>query len=179
VRLIRSQPSGDRRDSIAGSMGPPRRPNSSTARPRYRQLNRMIAAVTRLSAAARICWFSRPRSRKRPSRWKGGLSSSGAENLHKDLGHASSMPISTSITSLCLAQKSPCNGVYRLQVSGRVDVEIWRLLSAENDDRRRRIKRPSSGQRRRSLPRQVFTLPLADETNCSCSVYLAGSCGLL
>mgnify|MGYP000107741378 CR=1 FL=1 len=30
----------------------------------------MIAAVTRLRAAARVCWFSKPRSRKRPSRWK-------------------------------------------------------------------------------------------------------------
>src|SRR3546814_1274936 len=30
----------------------------------------MIAAVTRLRAAARVCWFSKPRSRKRPSRRK-------------------------------------------------------------------------------------------------------------
>ena len=52
------------------NIGVPRRRISSTARPRYRQLNRMIAAVTRLSAAARVCWFSKPRSRKRPSRWK-------------------------------------------------------------------------------------------------------------
>src|SRR5829696_6956255 len=29
-----------------------------------------MPAVTRLSAAARTCWFSGPRSRKRPSRWK-------------------------------------------------------------------------------------------------------------
>lgn len=33
-------------------------------------MNRIIAAVTRFSAAALLDWFSWPRSRKRPRRWK-------------------------------------------------------------------------------------------------------------